>query len=80
MFASLFRVLRPIRLIKRKGLTAGLFGGDTKWLVLGGIVFIGSRIKSLFGFGEPEPVYTEVLKPGQRLVIAHDEPKKRRRR
>lgn len=80
MVGSLFRILRPIRLIKRKGLTAGLFGGDRKWLALGGIVFLGGRVKSLFGFGDPAPVYTEELKPGQRLVIAHAEPRKRRRR
>lgn len=80
MFGSLFRILRPMRLIKRKGLTSGLFGGDRKWLALGGIVFLGGRIKSLFGFGDPEPVYTEILKPGERVVVAHAEPRRRRRR
>ena len=80
MFGSLFRILRPIRLIKRKGITAGLFGGDRKWLALGGIVFLGGRIKSLFGFGDPEPVYIEELKPGERLVVAHAEARRRRRR
>ena len=80
MFGSLFRILRPVRLIKRKAITAGLFGGDRRWLILGGMVFIGGRVKALFGFGEPEPVYIEELKPGQRFVVAHDEPRKRRRR
>ncbi len=80
MFGSLFRILRPVRLIKRKAITAGLFGGDRKWLVLGGIVFVAGKVKALFGFGEPEPVYIEEIKAGQRLVVAHAEPRKRRRR
>jgi hypothetical protein len=80
MFGTFFRFLRPFRLIKRKGVTSGLFGGDRKWLALGGIVFIGSRIKSMFGFGEPAPVYTEVLKPGERVVVAHAEKRRRRKR
>lgn len=80
MFGSLFKILRPIRLIKRKGVTAGLFGGDRKWLMLGGIVFIGGKLKALLGFGDPEPVYIEDLKPGERLVVAHPESTRRRKR
>lgn len=80
MFGSLFRILRPVRLIKRKALTAGLFGGDRKWLFLGAVVFIGGKVKELFGFGEPQQVFFEEIKPGQRLVLAHDEPPRRRRR
>ena len=66
---SLFRLLRPMRIIKRKALTQGLFGGDRKWLVLGGIVFVFGRLKGLLGFGEPQPVYTEVLKPGEEFAF-----------
>lgn len=80
MLGSLFRILRPIRIIKRKGLMAGLFGGDRKWLVLGAIVFVGGRLKSLLGMGEPQPVFTEELKPGERLVIAANGSSKRRRK
>lgn len=79
MFTSLFRLLRPMRLIKRKGLTAGLFGGDSKWLAIGGLVWAAGKVRSGLGFGDPEPVYIEDLKPGQRLVIAHSEPRKKRR-
>lgn len=79
MFSSFFRLLRPVRIIKRKGLTSGLFGGDSKWLALGGLVWAAGKVRGLLGFGEPEPMYIEDLKPGQRLVIAHSEPRKRRR-
>lgn len=80
MFGSLFRILRPIRLIKRKGLISGVFGGDRKWLALWLLVTAGGKIKSLFGYGEPEQVYLEDLKPGERLVVAHPEAARRRKR
>ena len=80
MFRSFFRILRPVRLIKRKAITAGLFGGDRKWLILGGMVFLGGKVKELFGFGEPQQVFLEEIEPGQRLVLAHDQPRRRRRR
>ncbi len=78
MFGSLFRILKPIRLIKRKGITAGLFGGSKGWLALAGIVWVFGRIKSVLGFGEPERVFVEELKAGQRLVVAHDQRATRR--
>ena len=68
------------RLIKRKVLSKGLFGGDRKWLALGGVIFVFGRIRSVLGFGDPEPVYIEELKPGERLVTAHSEPPRRRKR
>ena len=80
MFGSIFRLLRPVRIIKRKFITAGLFGGDRKWLILGGLVMAGSRAKNLLGFGEPEPVYIEEIEPGQRLVLAHAESTRRRKK
>lgn len=80
MLGSVFRILRPIRIIKRKAITKGLFGGDRKWLLLGGIVFVSGRIRSLLGFGEPEPVYIEELEAGQRVVVAHEQPRGRRKR
>jgi hypothetical protein len=80
MFGSLFRLLRPIRIIKRKAILKGLFGGDRKWLALGGIVFVGGRIRSLLGFGDPQPVYIEDLAAGDRVVVAHEEPRRRRSR
>ena len=74
----MFRFVR--RIIKRKVLAKGLFGGDRKWLALGGVIFVFGRIRSVLGFGEPEPVYIEELKPGERLVTAHSERPRRRKR
>lgn len=78
--ASIFRLLRPVRIIKRKAITRGLFGGDRKWLVLGGIVFFSSKVKSLLGYGEPTPVYIEELAKGERVVVAHAESTSRRKK
>lgn len=80
MFGSLFRILRPVRLIKRKGLLSGVFGGNRVWLALGGIVWAGGKVRRLFGFGDPAPVFAEEIKPGERFVVAHAEPSRRRRR
>ncbi|MEM7092902.1 MAG: hypothetical protein AAF567_07860 [Actinomycetota bacterium] len=79
MFRSFFRILKPVRLIKRRAITRGLFGGDRTWLVLGGLVWIGGRIRALFGFGEPQPVYTHEIDSGSRFVLAHSDPPRRRR-
>lgn len=68
------------RMIKRKVLTKGLFGGDRKWLALGTVIYVFGRIRGVLGFGEPETVYVEELKSGERLVTAHSEPPRRRKR
>lgn len=74
-------MLRTIRrIIKRKTLTKGLFGGDKKWLAVGGIIFVSGKMRNLLGFGDPEPVYVEELMPGERAVVAHAEPRPRRKR
>lgn len=77
---SLFRFLRPMRYARRKAVYAGLFGGNRKWMALGGLAWAFNMVGRLFGLGEPAPVYAEELKPGQRLVIAHPEAKSRRQR
>lgn len=81
MFGAFFRLLRPVRLIKRRALLKGLLGGDRTWLVLGIIVWLGGKIRSLFGGGEPVAVYTEEIGSGERFVLAHvDAPTKKRRK
>lgn len=80
MFGSLFRILRPIRLIKRKGLLSGVFGGNRLWLTLGGLAWAGGKLRRLFGFGEPQPVFAEEIKPGERFIVAHAESSRRGRR
>lgn len=80
MLGSLIRLIRPVRLIKRKGLVSGLFGGNKGWLALGGTVWFFGKVRELIGFGEPESALIRELKPGERLVLAHAEPAKRSRR
>lgn len=80
MLGGLIRLIRPVRLIKRKGLISGLFGGNKGWLALGGTVWFFGKVRELIGFGEPEPVLMRELKPGERLVLAHAEPAKGSRR
>ena len=77
---SALRFLRPMRLIRRRVIRRGLLGGDRLWLGIGALIFLNDRIKSLFGFGEPKTVYVEELKPGERVVLAHEEKGGRRRR
>lgn len=69
-----------MRIIKRRAIMRGLFGGSRFWLALGGIVFVGGKIKELFGFGEPEPVFVEEIDPARRVVVAHSETSSRRMR
>lgn len=80
MIGSLIRLIRPVRLIKRKGLVSGLFGGNSTWLALGGTVWFFGKLRELMGFGEPETVLVKDLKPGERLVFAHANADKRSRR
>ena len=80
MFGAVFRILKPVRLIKRRALMKGVFGGDRTWLMLGAVVWLGGRVKALFGFGDPEPVYTEEVTSGDRIVVVHSEANNRRRR
>lgn len=70
---GLRRFFRPAVLLRRKAVRTGLFGGDRKWLTLWVVMFLWRRIKALFGFGEPEPVLIEDVKPGQRFVVAHED-------
>ena len=43
-------------------------------------MFVWRRIKALFGFGDPQPVYIEDVEPGQRFVVAHEPSTSRRKR
>lgn len=78
--ASLRRLLKPTVLIKRNAVLKGILGGDRKWLIMGIVVWVGGKAKSLLGFGVPKPVYLETVKQGQRLVIAHQDSSNRRKR
>ena len=74
------RFLKPSVLLRRKALRSGVFGGDRKWLSVFVTMFLWRRIKALFGFGDPQPVYIEEAEPGQRFVVAHEDNSKSRRK
>lgn len=74
------RLLKPSLLLRRKALRSGVLGGDRKWLGVFVTMFLWRRVKSLFGFGDPQPVYIEDVEPGQRFVVAHEESTSRRKR
>ena len=66
------RFLRPMAFLRRKAIFAGLLGGSRKWMIWGGAAWVLHWFGGLFGTGEPEPKFTEELRPGQRLVVYHE--------
>ena len=68
---NLLRLLRPARFMRRRAIYSGLFGGNRTWLAIGGLAWVMRWVRSLFGAGDPQTVYLEELKPGQRLVVSH---------
>lgn len=59
---------------------SGVFGGDRKWLAVFVTMFLWGRVKSLFGFADPQPVYIREAEPGDVLVVAHEEDRSTRRK
>ena len=59
-----------LRMMLRNGLTRGVLGGSRPWLVLGGIA-AGMRVLRKIAGSEPQVVYSEELKAGETVVIAH---------
>lgn len=74
------RFLKPSVFLRRKALRSGVFGGDRTWLRVFITMFVWRRIKALFGFGDPQPVYVEEATPGQRFVVAHQDNSTSRRK
>jgi len=74
------RKFKPSVLLRRKALRSGVFGGDRKWLRIFMVITVWRKLKGLFGFSEPEPVYIEAIEPGQRFVVAHEASTSRRKR
>lgn len=77
---GLKRLLKPSILLRRKALRSGVFGGDKKWLSIFVTMFLWRRVKALFGFGDPQPVYVEEIGAGQRFVVAHEDNSTSRRK
>ncbi len=58
----------------------GVFGGDRRWLSIFVTMFLWRKAKSLFGFGEPQPVYIAEAAPGDVFVVAHENDSTSRRK
>ncbi len=54
----------------RNGLRRGLLGGERLWLVLGGLA-LAARFALKVVRREPETVFSEKLRPGERLIVTH---------
>ena len=76
----MLKLLRPMRFLRRKAIYGGLLGGSRKWLVVGGAAWAVHSIGRVFGLGDPEPLFTDDLEPGERIVILHNAPPAKRRR
>ena len=74
------RYLKPSVLLRRKALRSGVFGGDSTWLRVFITMFLWKRLKALFGFGDPQPVFVEEAGPGERFVVAHEDNSTSRRK
>jgi hypothetical protein len=77
---GLRRFLKPSVILRRKALRSGVFGGDRTWLRVFVTMFFWRRIKALFGFGDPQPVFVEEAGPGHRFVVAHEDNSTSRRK
>jgi hypothetical protein len=64
---------------RRRAITDGLFGGDRKWLVLGGLAW-ALRAYQYATTKDEQVVYTTTLEPGETLVLARQAPKTRKKR
>lgn len=64
---------------RRRAITEGVFGGNRRWLVLGGLAW-ALRAYQWASTRQPEVVYRAELQPGETLVLTRDAPKKSTRR
>jgi hypothetical protein len=72
-------LLSPFAMARRNAVYKGIFDGDRKWLVLGGIAWGGRFLKKQLGKNE-ELVTIERLEPGEGVVLRTIPTVKRRER
>ena len=70
--------LSILPMARRRAITDGVFGGNRRWLVLGGLAW-ALRAYQYASSRQPEVVYRAEIRPGETLVLARQEPKKARR-
>ena len=63
--------MRLLRLLSRLGISRGFLGASRAWAVVAAVTLAIRAFKKLFA-GVPETAYSEKLRPGDCLVIAHD--------
>lgn len=69
-----------LRYLYRRAQMKGLFGGSRGWTIVW-TVLLGARMLKKLGDREAKAVYSEVLGPGETLLISHEAtPQKGRRR
>lgn len=61
-----------LRYLYRRGQLRGLFGGSKGWTVVWAVIF-GARMLKKATTREPEVVYSEVLSPGETVVVRHED-------
>jgi hypothetical protein len=68
-----FRRTFSPRILRRRAWEDGILGGDVKWLLLGGLAWLGWGVAWAWR-REPEVVYRTKVKPGETVVIATKPP------
>lgn len=63
----------------RLGFRRGVLGGSRPFLVVW-IALMGLRLLKKLGGNDTEVVYSEVLRPGEKVLLTHEAPEPRRRR
>jgi hypothetical protein len=66
-------LLSPMALLRRGALYKGLLGGRRGWMAVGAVVWGPRMLKKAFGRSETI-VATEVLKPGQGVLLTTIKP------
>jgi hypothetical protein len=72
------RSLRPKNL-RRRAWEDGVLGGDVRWLLVGGVAWLGWLLAWAWR-REPEVAFRTKLKPGESVVISASAPEARRGR
>ena len=62
-----------LRYLYRRGQLRGLLGGSRPWTVVWAVL-LGARLVRKAATREEKVVYSEVLAPGQTVVIRHERP------
>jgi hypothetical protein len=68
-----------IEFLRRYGVSRGFLGGSRPWMVIGGVAYALRAVKWARK-RDVEVLFSEEIKPGERLVISPIAPPQKRRR